>query len=161
MFMKRAVVCTIQQHSAGIPPIINNCNHSSATICLHSFHFSTKWRLVPCFLTQRVYRGRYSTVLMETIWLHSICSVCFFPNFSTFNSEIVYIFGMKEWIGWGITTVNGGPFHKSHNASDKCLTAYHFATEMCTRVYISVPKWYIVKYETIGFHFRAADFSEL
>ena len=38
------------------------------------------------------------------------------------------------------------PSHKSHNASDKYPTMHHFVTEMCTRVHISVTKWWIVGY---------------
>ena len=33
------------------------------------------------------------------------------------------------------------PSHKSHNASEKYPTLYHFVTEMCTHVHISVTKW--------------------
>ena len=38
------------------------------------------------------------------------------------------------------------PSHKSHNASDKYPMMYHYVTEMCTHVHISVTKWCIVGY---------------
>ena len=37
---------------------------------------------------------------------------------------------------------------QSHNAFDKYPTMYHFVTEMCTHVHISVTKWCIVGYMT-------------
>ena len=40
------------------------------------------------------------------------------------------------------------PSHQSHNASDKYPTMHHFVTEMCTCVYISVIKWWIVGHGT-------------
>ena len=38
------------------------------------------------------------------------------------------------------------PSHKPHNASATYPTMHHFVTEMCTRVHISVTKWYIAGY---------------
>ena len=40
------------------------------------------------------------------------------------------------------------PSQKSHNTSDKYPTMYHFVTEICTHVHISVTKWCIVRYGT-------------
>ena len=41
-----------------------------------------------------------------------------------------------------------GPSQKSHNALDRYPTTHHFVTEMCTHVYVSVTKWFIVGYGT-------------
>ena len=40
------------------------------------------------------------------------------------------------------------PAHRSHNALAKYPTIYHFVTEMCTRLHISVTKWWIDGYGT-------------
>ena len=55
------------------------------------------------------------------------------------------------WRFYGITiiiSVTIDPSNKSYNALDKYATMYHFVTEMCTYVHISVTKWYIMGYGT-------------
>ena len=47
---------------------------------------------------------------------------------------------------WVITHGRIDLLHKSHNTPVPYPTMYHFVTEMCTGVHISVTKWCIVRY---------------
>ena len=42
------------------------------------------------------------------------------------------------------------PFHKSHNALDKCPTIHHVVGELCTYVHFCLTKWCIVRYRTVA-----------
>ena len=51
-----------------------------------------------------------------------------------------------EFCTKNISSLTIDPSHKSHSAPVLCSTMYHFVTEMCTHVHISVTKWCIVGY---------------
>ena len=55
---------------------------------------------------------------------------------------------VSKWYSSTLVHTTTDPFHKPHNALDKYPTMYHFVTEMCTYVHISVTKWCIVGYGT-------------
>ena len=61
---------------------------------------------------------------------------------------ILYTCPVNIMIANDIATHGIDPSYKTHNASDKYPTRYHFVTEVCTRVHISVTKWCIVRYGT-------------
>ena len=83
--------------------------------------------------------GNYKMAIIS----HVIFSISFLLLFNRNYCILIKIslkFVPKGWID---------PSHcKSHNASDKYPTIYHFITEMCTYVYISVTKCCIVGYGT-------------
>ena len=53
------------------------------------------------------------------------------------------------------------PSHKSHNASDKYPRMYHFVTEMCTHVHISVTKWCILGFVRTIYRNRRTERSHM